>query len=248
MRLFLNDPRIVSCPTRVHEHLKVEGPSLVLYDRWIEHYNLALSSRAEREMKCRRYNDLRPDHDVSYYLYEDKNFTLAPLTTTAAAAAQIAYLGMPRSRRFVVYEPGSEIDFRSGGNSVHYTLAGWSEPENWGTWTVNGQAELRLPIEEPMGRGAILVAVVQPFIHPRHPVSRVEVRYFGELIDEWSLDDGNPTEKQISVPASLIARDRSPAFVFRTLNPISPLDLDESNDPRRLSLGFVSLRMVPGRY
>jgi hypothetical protein len=244
MRLFSNNPRIISCPTRVHEHLNVAGPSLVLYDRWIEHHNLVLTSRAEREAKCGHYLNLRPDHDLSnYYLFDDNSLPMMPLSTSALTAADIAYRGMT-SASFELYEPGSTIDFRSGGNAADYTLTGWSDAEVWGTWTVNGDAELRLPLREPMGRGATLIAEVQPFVTPEHPVSHVQVLYFGEPIVEWSFEAWGRVERSIDIPAALISREWSPAFTFRTLNPASPLELNQTNDPRLLGLGFVNLRLA----
>jgi hypothetical protein len=72
------------------------------------------------------------------------------------------------------------------------------------------------------------------------------VLYFRELIGEWSFDSPSATEMRIELPAALIARDWSPAFTFRTLNPVSPLELNESNDPRLLGLGFKTLRLETG--
>ncbi len=245
MRLFMKNPRMLSFPTQVHEHLRVSGRSLVLYDRWIDHYNLVLSSRAEREAKCRRYAELRPDHDLAdFYLYEGRDLQLVPTSKSAVAALDTLDPGMGRFHARVPYDPGSELDFRAGGNAADYTLGGWSEPESWGTWTVDQDADLWLALDEPWGGGATLVAVVQAFVGPRHPVCRTQVLYRGQLIDEWVLDSSGPAEKRVAIPAGRITDDRAPAFTFRNLNPVSPLELKESPDPRRIGAGFASLRLV----
>lgn len=246
MRLFLNNPHIVTCPTRVHEHLKVRGRSLALYDRWIEHSMLVLHSRLEREAKCRHYLDLRPDYDLSdFYLYEDKPVTTMPLNTPALLPAGSPHTMKP-FRSVVFYEPGSLVDFRAGGNAAAYTLGGWNVPESWGTWTAGDSAAVCLPLEGIMGSEAALVVALRPFITRRHPVCRAQVLYFGDLIAEWSFHSPAPKEKRIELPASLISNDRSPSFTFRILNPASPLELNESDDPRQLGLGFTSLRLLPG--
>jgi hypothetical protein len=155
-------------------------------------------------------------------------------------------IGPRRFHARVPYEPGSELDFRIGGNAADYTLGGWSTPEAWGTWTVDEDADVWLPLNGLMGSRATLVAVVQSFVRPNHPVCRTQVLYRGELIAEWTFSTPAPAEKRVVLPASRIANDRSPAFTFRNLNPTSPLELRESTDPRRLGLGFTSLRLVAG--
>jgi hypothetical protein len=244
LRVFLKNPRLLSFPTRVHEHLKVSGRSLVLYDRWIDHHNLMLTSREEREDKCRRYADLRPDLDLSdYYLYEGKDLRLMPTSRSALAAVESLDVGIRRFHARVPYEPGSDVDFRIGGNSADYAIGAWSAPEAWGTWTLDDDADVWLPLVEPMGKPAILTAVVQGFVRPGHPVCRAQVLYRGEHIDEWTFNSSASTEKRVALPAGRIAEDRSPTFTFRNLNPVSPLELRESTDPRRLGLGVSSLRL-----
>ena len=246
MRLYLNNPLIISCPNRIHECLRVEGRPLVLYDRWIEHLNLVLSPRAEREAKCRRYLSLRPDHDLSlYYLYEDQSVELMPLTTSPLTAAEIMSKDLKPFRPLVIYQPGSDLLFRSDGNAHGYLLDGWNSPESWGAWTLDHEAGLCLPLEESMGRGATLTAVVQPFVNAKHPVSSVQVLYFGQRIAEWTFESSAQVEKQIVLSPDLVSSDRSPSFVIRVLNPASPIELGDSTDPRRLGLGFVSLRLTP---
>jgi hypothetical protein len=247
VRVFLKNPRVLSFPAQVHEHLRVSGRSLVLYDRWIDHHNLAQSSREEREAKCRRYASLRPDHHMSdYYLFEGKDLQLMPANQPAHMAANNLGAGARGFHARVPYTPGTDVDFRTGGNAGDYTLGGWSEPEPWGTWTIDEEADVWLPLDEPVGPNAKLVAVVQAFVRPGRPVSRTQVLYAGKLIDEWVFDSSAQSEKQCVLPAVRIASDRTPTFTFRSLNPVSPLELKESTDPRALGLGFTTLRLVAG--
>jgi hypothetical protein len=241
-RIFLKDPRLLSFPSRVHEHLDIEGRSLVLYDRWIDHRVLCLTSRAEREAKCRRYLELRPDHDLSeFYLPEDRDLELLPVSEPPSAVARS---GVCRFRPQVAYTPGSDIDFREGGNGANYTVGAWSHPEAWGTWTLAGDAQVWLPLNRPLHTGAKVSVVAQAFVRPGHPVCRAQVLYRGMVVADWALDTAAPFEQCIVLSAGLISADRSPAFTFRNLNARSPLELKESPDPRRLSLGLINLRLI----
>jgi hypothetical protein len=247
MCLFLNDPSLISCPARVHEHLKVKGRSLVLWDRWIEHFNLVLSSRADREAKCRRYLELRPEYDLSrYYLFEDEILPVRPMTTSPTLVAEELSQVANRFRSFMVYEPDSELSFRAGGNGSSYALGDWSTPEPWGTWTLNEEVAICLPMEQSIGREATLVVVVLPFLCPQHPVSRVQALYFGELVADWIFEAPGWVEKRIALSADLISNDKCPVFTFRVVNPASPSEVDLSGDSRRLGIGFASLRLVCG--
>jgi hypothetical protein len=231
----------------VHEHVSVSGRALTLYDRWIEHFGLVVYSREEREAKCKQYLALRPDYDLShFYLFEDQEISLLPLTTSASVAAELLGESKAYDRSFILYNPGSDLDFRAGGNAVSYTLGGWSAPESWGTWTVDDESHLCLPLERPMGREATLSVTVHPYVTPAHPVCRVQVLCFGELIDEWTLTTPAEVERHVLIPARNIASHHSPWFTFRVLNPISPHEVCGSADRRRLGLGFRRVRLAPG--
>ncbi len=247
MRIFLNDPRLLSFPKRIHENLRVTGRSLVLYDRWLDHHVLAMFSREEREAKSRTYAKLRPEHHLSeFYLHEGVDLRLAPLDRSPLSVATRPTGGPHRFRARTPYAPGSVIDFTTGGNAAAFTLKGWSSAEEWGTWTVDEEAGVWLPLEETLDEGATLVAVVRGFVKPGHPVCRAQVLYRGDVVDQWSLVSPDPAERRIAISSSRIARDFAPAFTIRILNPMSPFDLKESSDHRRLGLGFTSLKLVPG--
>ncbi len=139
--------------------------------------------------------------------------------------------------------PGSELDFQHGGNARAYLLEGWSSPEPWGTWSVGDDASICLPLEKPLGGAATLTVLLQPFVNPKHPVAKAQVLYFGAQIAEWTFDCPGSVEKQIALPRELVSSDRNPVFVFRVQNPVSPLEIGLSTDPRPLGLGFVRLRL-----
>jgi glycosyltransferase involved in cell wall biosynthesis len=79
VRLYRNIPGIVTWPKALHDPITVEGAGLVIMNGWIDHHVLTLLSRRERESKCARYRNARPDYDLSpYYLFEDSPVLSSP--------------------------------------------------------------------------------------------------------------------------------------------------------------------------
>jgi hypothetical protein len=81
MRLFRNDPALLTFPRKIHEPTGVTGPGQYLRHFGIDHHVLRLTSRAEREEKVRHYTKLRPELPLGhYYLFEDFAPAAVPLT------------------------------------------------------------------------------------------------------------------------------------------------------------------------
>lgn len=80
MRLFRNDPALLTFPRKIHEPTGVAGPGRYLRHFGIDHHVLRLTSRAEREEKVRHYTKLRPELPLGhYYLFEDFAPSAVPL-------------------------------------------------------------------------------------------------------------------------------------------------------------------------
>ena len=166
MRFFRNDPSLIRWPTTIHEPMEMKGRGMILFDRWIEHYDLAIQSRPERERKAQRYRHIRPEKHLSnLYLYEEQEFDLLPADRAGFTEAVERYLsgrgrplGTGAARQVSPYQAGSEIRFEAGNNGAEYTRQGWSDPESWGCWTNGFRAEMRIPLERPF-EGPALLAV-----------------------------------------------------------------------------------------
>ncbi len=240
LRLFVNDPARIAWPKLVHGQPSISGRSILLYDRWINHYNLLDRPRGERRRICARYEALNPGTDSrKYYLYEDFDYALLPLSTTAIAVAN--YYG--EARRLPSYPLDSLIDFSERGTAAGYTGMGWGQPEAWGTWTVGQRAGLCLPLTAPLGSGAILRATLRPYLNALHPGLGARVIYRGTVIGEWLFDRSGFVTRSLSIPADLISSDPRPSFTFQIPDARSPLEAGESTDARFLGLGFKSLQL-----
>jgi len=80
LRLFRNLLEGTVFPTKLHDRIQVPGPGAAFRSLAIHHHALSLCSRAERESKVRRYEQLRPGEGAGhYYLFEDYHPAEAPL-------------------------------------------------------------------------------------------------------------------------------------------------------------------------
>jgi SAM-dependent methyltransferase len=245
VRLFKNDPRIITWPKTLHEPMYIAGNAIVLADRWIDHWDLVCNSRPEREKKCESYRLLRPKHHLSdFYLYEEGQMQMMRADSEGFLAAILGcdhVLSQP-DRNF--YTWGQIIDFRSGGNSQQFVGRGWSIQEPWGRWTDAEAADICFPLLTPVDSGAILTLRANAFlVSGVRPTMRVEVSYNGTLIAVWVFDQPVSKEYSALVPKELISGQCNLTFTFRIFHPASPCGLGHSSDERLLGLGVETLRL-----
>ena len=80
VRLIRNDPQLIKFPAWPHGVTHVRGRGGNLASVRIDHHVLCQASRAEREAKVERYEQLRPGGSLSfYYLFEDYSPPTLPL-------------------------------------------------------------------------------------------------------------------------------------------------------------------------
>jgi len=248
VRFFRNDPELIRWPAAIHEPMDIKGRGIFLLDRWIEHHDLAVHSRPERERKAQHYRRLRPEKHLSnLYLYEEQEIELLPATPEGYAEALEAYLSnreRQSARKATPYQAGAEIRFENGGNSVEYTRKGWSKPEPWGRWTNGYRAEMCIPLERPFAGPARLVVEAAAYVPGGHPALDVRVLCNRERLGGWSIASGECVERSLPVPAAVLAGRRELWLVFQLDNPASPAESGEFGlDQRLLGLGFHRLRI-----
>jgi hypothetical protein len=247
MRLFRNDPTLITWPREIHDVTMVEGRGLIRTDRWIDHFDLVSRSREEREEKCRRYKALRPAKHLShFYLWEDSTVQLLPTGDAGYARAlegALRPLQPKRMRGLGNYEVGSEIQFRYGGDADRYQSGDWSHAEPWGTWTDGHKAVLNLQMKEPVKNAMELAVVAHAYVRPKHPKLRVFVLAGRAMLAEWEIDSPEIQERILTIPQSAMAQGVPFSISFFIVNPASPHELEESADGRLLGLGFWSVRL-----
>jgi len=247
VRFFRNDPSLIRWPASIHDPMEMKGRGMVLFDRWIEHYDLANQSRPERERKAERYRRIRPEKHLSnLYLYEEQEVDLLPASRAGFTEALESYIaGRERAAQAgSPYRAGSAIRFEAGNNATQYTRQGWSDPEPWGCWTKGFRAELRIPLERPFEGPARLAVESVAYVRSWHPTLNVRVICNREPLGYWSIESRDPEERTLPIPASALAGKREILLAFQLDNPASPADSGEFGlDQRLLGLGLHWLRI-----
>jgi SAM-dependent methyltransferase len=248
VRFFRNDPDLIRWPTTIHDPIEVKGRGMTLFDRWIEHYDLAQQSRPERERKAERYRSIRPEKHLSnFYLYEEREFDLLPADRAGFTEAVESYLSRRErqaAQKGSPYRAGSEIRFEAGNNGTQYASGGWSDPESWGCWTNGFRADMRIPLERPFEGSAVLAVESVAYVRSWHPTLNVRVVCNHEPLGCWVIETNAAVERTLPIPASALAGKRELRLTFHLDNPASPADSGEWGlDQRLLGLGLRKLRV-----
>ncbi|HWB57901.1 MAG TPA: glycosyltransferase family 2 protein [Chthoniobacteraceae bacterium] len=176
----------------------------------------------------------------------DKSVLLHPAALNAmnrdAAAREIAEEKFQLLRERVKYLPGSAIDFSEKGDAILHTLAGWCNPESWGTWTEGNEATLAIRLAEIPRGGLVLNANVKALTARGQPGVCATVCVAGQDVATWTVGHDDFKQYRANIPASAI-RDLRCAITFKIANPRSPAGLGISSDNRQLGLGFGSLEL-----
>lgn len=144
------------------------------------------------------------------------------------------------------YGLGEEIDFSDPYDSRCFMRDGWSFAEPWGTWTNGDQAVLSLCIDAEPPEPLTLHARVKPFLATGR--NRVTVRVFasGREIAVWVFDTDAPKRawRKAKIPQRKASERNDPLEITFAIDiPQSPQELGVNEDPRRLGLGFLRLRI-----
>jgi hypothetical protein len=123
------------------------------------------------------------------------------------------------------------LSFGSDGPGRQALVSGWSEPEGWGTWSVERECVLHFDVPGPGRLGLRYRMLPSPSGRPRvvscgHQRWEID-DYEGELLIE------SPPERRGRVELRLVNEDRYSAH-----------DLNGSDDTRPLGIGVIQIRLV----
>jgi hypothetical protein len=136
----------------------------------------------------------------------------------------------------------SKVRLKSGEHLVGLNRSGnfilgdgWSSPENFGVWSDRKIAKLTLPCDKNQfyyGQGALyLKLVLQPFGN-----QHLSVEYNNAVLYEGSLSTASEIEVELNIRG---CKNRSMEVFFYIAEPRSPMELGQSNDPRRLGIALL---------
>ena len=145
----------------------------------------------------------------------------------------------------VIVRRGETLDFRADGNGALGLIQGWSEPEEWGTWSVSKLARVRLSVVSPDTAPIHADLKYQAFVHARHPRLDIVCRVEGHDVAAWSCTTAAPGGIQrLTIPATLVAADGTIELEFSISEPRSPAELGVNSDHRLLGIGVETLRLL----
>lgn len=145
------------------------------------------------------------------------------------------------------YHIGEFIDFSRQGNSNLYTTQGWSEPEDWGRWSINNKAGVQLHLTDRTNKALELELLMSAFVSTKHPCQKVSILANDkELASQLlCLNNGGETPSiyKFKLPKNLISPDNKINISLITPNSISPKALSVSADDRVLGVGIRSFKL-----
>ncbi|MDD2768528.1 MAG: hypothetical protein PHT19_07320 [Methylococcus sp.] len=145
------------------------------------------------------------------------------------------------------YRLGDVIDFSQQGRGQFYAVEGWSDPEEWGRWSVNEKARVAMRISEYTERHLILELTYGALVQEGRRCQKIVILANGHNIGDQENcvdnDGGIPKLYRYALPAGLVFADGLLEISISTPDAISPRQLGINDDPRTLGIGLRTLRI-----
>ncbi len=165
------------------------------------------------------------------YLIQSKN--LVYYTFSEKELYEITYL--PQLKEWLY----ATIDGRATGMMG----AGWSDPENWGTWSISKRATLKIScplIEDPPGETLSIKLEMQPFVTPKHPQVAIKINIGNNQAWSGTLDKVKIVK--IDLPKNTCVSNEKLILKFLIDNSVSPASLGISGDQREIGVALLRIR------
>jgi hypothetical protein len=172
-----------------------------------------------------------------------------------AVPVRSGLFGTPQAVRYrpVAGDVAVRMDFSDHGASTGtgYKVAGWSHPEEFGTWTVGERAtvvlHLRHPADTLRAKPLQLKTKVLPYLSANN-VQPIKVTINGVQAANWIFEQGDQfVTRSIRVPEEALASGQEVFVVtFEIAVPTSPQSLGRSDDARPLGLAVQWVKITEG--
>jgi hypothetical protein len=134
---------------------------------------------------------------------------------------------------------GERIDYsRFGKYSTVYLGNGWSVPENWGVWSLDNKATIKMPLPEKTPSKLIILA--QAFIDGSYPIQVVNISINGKDNQSFVLDKRYGNKIEVMLPISIVKMEKL-ILDFELPSAISPKELGVGSDVRKLAIGLEAI-------
>ncbi|SEN78863.1 glycosyltransferase [Bradyrhizobium sp. OK095] len=132
-----------------------------------------------------------------------------------------------------------ELDFAREGTGVAALIEGWSETEEWGTWSVARSCTLRFEVRPVPSRPLELVLACRAFVSEKNPQLRVVCRVGNGALQQLDFSmDAFAGLRRLMLDPVAIATDGTLTISLALSDPRSPADLALSSDVRPLGIGL----------
>ncbi|WP_426701723.1 hypothetical protein ACPPVV_01525 [Rhodanobacter sp. Col0626] len=139
---------------------------------------------------------------------------------------------------------GEAAQIRLGGSGLPLLVSGWSYPEVGGVWSVGSSAIIELQV--PASNKAVIVALQLISYAPAAGQSQpVSVLVDGQEAAQWMVASDVAKPYTFIVPAATLHTGGKLRIRLDIAHPISPLQRNESADPRELGVLLSSLQLQP---
>jgi hypothetical protein len=145
----------------------------------------------------------------------------------------------PTTGTLTPYVMGQTLNFNEAQVDT-YLGKGWGVQESWGRWTDGHFAGMKLPLEGFSKESHYTLTLECTLFQPDK--QRVIVSLNGVQIGEIGPGFRGPAEVRIPFQGELLWEQNN-LIHFEIEDPVSPKELGESPDPRRIGLGAFSLRI-----
>lgn len=138
---------------------------------------------------------------------------------------------------------GEPLVFSKNQLGSTYLNNGWSDQEDWGTWSVGADAIIVLPIETEQARTILVEA--HPFLSPSHSKQTVEAKINGIATNSVTLTANSGDTFEIRIPEvirqQLHENGGHLKLQLHFPDAVRPKDIGVNNDGRKLAIGLISL-------
>ena len=132
-----------------------------------------------------------------------------------------------------------ELEFTRGGAGVAALIEGWSEPEQWGTWSVARNCVLRFEVHPIPSRPVELVLACRAFVSDGNPQLRAACRVGNGAQQQLTFSkEAFAGLRRLMLDPAAIAADGTLTISLSLSDPRSPADLGLSSDARPLGIGL----------
>jgi hypothetical protein len=144
------------------------------------------------------------------------------------------------------YKMGEVLQFTTNGNGGNFLHHGWYGMETWGTWTMGKESDIVLKLAHPQSKNYLMTVYARAFVHPHQPNKQISVFINENKVALWNYHLGAEVAQYTAeIPRSLIAHNSTLRIKFISDTVESPRQAGLSEDQKQISLGLITLSIVP---